>query len=282
MRISINVITCLLISIASLAQSNTAMYYQDKAEEYIRKKDYKGAMKTLTLAINEMPDSISLYDMRGALFEAFSNYEAAIKDFTSAIEKSEDNTLTSHLLANRGGTKYRIRDFEGSYSDLILAVQLDSMNIDALNNLAAVCKEINRPEDALKYLNQIILIDSTYSPAYVNLGFTYQEMQQHEKAIVFFDKAVELAPEEALGYSNRSFSKLKKNDLKGAMNDINQSIKLMPSNSYAYKIRALIEIEKGKLVNACKDLTRSIELGYTQQYGEEVNELKSKYCNKSH
>jgi tetratricopeptide (TPR) repeat protein len=268
----------ILISLCSFSQSKTASYYIEIAIEYSENKNYDKAFKTLDKAIVKMPDSTALYDLRGALSENIRQYEEAIKYFTIGIEKAKNHSIKSHLLANRGGTKYRIRDFKGSFSDLTLAFKLDSTNIDALNNLAAVCGDINKPEEALNYYLKSISIDSNYYPAYINLGFEYQAKEDHKKAIEYFDKAIKLEPEDALGYSNRSFSKLKTDDLKNAMNDILHSIKLMPSNSYAFKIKGLIEIEMGELSKACDDFTKSLELGYTNQYGEEVNDMKKKYC----
>lgn len=261
-----------------IAQSNTANSYIENSIKLIEKHDIEGAINTLNIGIAEMPDSVSLYDMRGTIFEATRQFEEAIKDYTTAISKTSDPLMKAHILANRGGTKTRIRDFSGAYEDLVAAVKLDSTNVAALNNLAAVCDEVNKPDETLIYLNQIIKIDSTFTPAYVNIGFKYQNMNEHSKAIQYFDKAILLDPEEALGYSNRSYSKLKTNDIKGAMVDINHSITLLPSNSYAYKIRALIYIESKNKEDACNDLDRAIEYGYTAQYGNEVTELIKKHC----
>lgn len=278
MKTIITVILSLCCASMCFAQTKSARDYLDEANELLDKEEYKEALETLDLAISEMPDSVALYDMRGAIFEAFKLFDKAIKDFTIAVEKTSDVELKAHFLSNRGGSKYKIRDFTGAYDDLIKALDVDPSNIDALNNLAVVCDEMDKPDEALKYLNQIIQVDSNYVPAYVNLGFKYQGMDEHQKAIEYFDKALSLAPEEALAYSNRSFSKLKINDLKGAMKDINRSIKLFPSNSYAYKIRALILIEKNKVKDACADLTKASDLGYSAQYGSEVNYLKGRYC----
>jgi len=147
-----------------------------------------------------MPDTVSLYNSRGTLFDAFQEYDKALADYDKALELETDSIEIARFLSNRGGTKSKIRDFEGAYQDLVLAVSFDSTNLDALNNLAASCDEVNRGEEAIKYLKKIITINPTYVPAYVNLGFKYQLMEQHEKAVAFFDKAVELSPESALAY----------------------------------------------------------------------------------
>jgi tetratricopeptide (TPR) repeat protein len=258
--------------------SPKASYYHDKANYLIELKNYKGALKTLSEGIDFMPDSVSLYDMRGTLLEAFGMYNEAIQDFTKGYEQAKENVLKSHLLANRGGTKARIQNFEGAYSDLIASVKLDPRNIDALNNLAAVCDEVNKSNETLTYLEQVISINPNYAPAYVNIGFRHQKLGQHKDAIAYFNKAIEVDPNEALAYSNRSFSKLQTKDLDGAMKDINHSITLMSSNSFAYKIRALIEIQKKMPKQACLDLSKATELGYELQYGNEVKELVAKNC----
>ncbi len=278
-----NILIVLFIPIFSVcpAQTKKASNYIEKANDFLEEKNYQEAFNTLNYAINIMPDSIKLYDMRGTLLEAFKYYDEAIKDFTTGIEKTKNLKYKSHLLANRGGTKNRIRDFVGSYNDLIRAIEIDSTNLAALNNLAAVCDDVGKPELTLKYLHQIIRINPDYAPAYVNLGFKYQEMNQHEKAIKNFNRSIELAPDEALGFSNRSYSKLKVDDLDGAMDDINHSIKLFPINSYAFKIKALIFIKKNNLKDACINLDKAIELGYSNQYGDEVNNLKANHCKKN-
>lgn len=279
MKAALTSIFFILIICISQAQTKTASYYVDEAHHLIEKKKYEEAVKVLTTGINEFPDSARLYDTRGTLLEAFRMYNEAIRDFSKGIEKSSDDKMKAHFLSNRGGSKYKVRDFEGSYKDLKEALRLDSTNIAALNNIAVVCDEVNRPDETLIYLYKIIEIDSLNSYAYMNMGFKYQTMNEHEKAIGFFDKSLELNPKEPFAYNNRAFSKLKLHDLKGAMKDVNQSLKLNPGNSYAYKNRALIYIEEKKYKDACADLTKANELGYTKQYGKEVNELISKYCN---
>ena len=269
-----------LTTIDDVISNNYPMagYFHSKANYLMELGELEKALQSLSDAIILMPDSISLYDFRGALLETARMYKEAIQDFSTGCEKAKTDELRSHFLANRGGTKYRIRDFQGAYTDLMASIELDYTNIDALNNLAAVCDHVNQPHATLKYLEQIIAIDSTYAPAYINLGFKYQELNQHAKAIAYFNKVASLTPNEPLAYSNRSFSKLKTNDLEGANKDISRAIKLAPTNSYAFKIKALINIEKKKFKLACNDLHTAKELGYTLQFGDEVEELLMIHC----
>jgi tetratricopeptide (TPR) repeat protein len=283
-KVSINMKTiilsifCLFITLISQAQTNSSTYYINKAQKLLDKKNYEEAMQVLTDGIKVLPDSANLYLTRGALLDAFTMHNEAIKDFSKGLEKAQDDQMKVHLLGNRGASKYKVRDFDGSYKDLTTGFRIDSTDLYILNNLALVCKERKNYDEALKYLFKVVETDSLNATAYMNIGFTYQGMNEHTKAMAYFDKTLELDPKMAFAYSNRAFSKLKTNDLKGAMKDINQSIKLNSINSYAYKNRALIYIEEKKYKEACADLAKANELGYTRQYGKEVNELISKYC----
>ena len=248
-----------------------ASYYVEKSIILFNLENFKEAFKILYEAAIHLPDSTIIYAQLGTYHDMFQLFDEAILDFTNAYEKSESTDDKSTYLSNRGGLKFKIRDYNDAYEDLKLSLEFDSSNIDALNNLAAVLDELDRNEEAFATLEKIIKVDTNYIPGYVNLGFQHQAIGNHEKAISYFNKAIDLAPDEPFGYSNRSFSLLKKNDIKGAMKDINKSLELMPTNAYAYKIRALIYIEKGNIKTACEDLDMAIKMSYTIQYGEEVN-----------
>jgi tetratricopeptide (TPR) repeat protein len=162
-------------------------------------------------------------------------------------------------------------DYEGAYEDLMNAYKLDGKNKEVLNNLAAVCDEVGRPEETLMYLNHIIELDSNFVAAYVNIGYKYQ-------AISYFKKAIKLDPKGELGYSNLSYSLMKIGLLEEALENINKSISLNSINPYAYRNRALIYLEKGNIFNACDDIDEGIEKGFSKSYGNELEELKKEHC----
>ncbi|MDX2362010.1 MAG: tetratricopeptide repeat protein [Crocinitomicaceae bacterium] len=255
-----------------------ASYHQFKAECQFELKDFVEAFETMDAAIRLMPDSTVLWDMRGNYYDMFGLNDLAVKDFANAIETTEDPELLILLYANLGGSKYKVRDFDGAYEDLSIALEMDNDNISAMNNIAMVCDELGRKDETLAYLKRIVEIEPDNPVAYVNLGFFYQQGGKHALAIEHLDKAIELDPGEAFAYSNRSFSKLKLNDTKGALKDVNKSIGMNQINSYAYKIKALILIEMGKKNQACENLNTALELEYREQYGDEVDLLIRENC----
>ena len=74
----------------SFGQYNNANDYIEKAEAYLIQEDYEEALRTLSLGINEMPDSVILYDMKGTLLESLRFYDEAIDEYSTGIEKADN------------------------------------------------------------------------------------------------------------------------------------------------------------------------------------------------
>lgn len=229
-------------------------------------------------AIKKMPDSADLYNTRGVYLDRLGMYKYALEDFQKTLELAQTAQDKSAAMMNVGGQLSKLRDFEGAYKILKQAVQLDSTNVGAWNNLSVTCDELKREEEGMNCLLQVIKIDSTFIAGYVNLGFRYQNLGEYAKSIEYFNKALSLSPNEPLAYSNRSYSRYKLNDLAGALMDINKSIELFPMNSWAYKIRALIKFKLENKAEGCEDLATAKGLGYTAQYGSEVDDLIKVHC----
>ncbi len=241
-------------------------------------KQYRESFDTYSLGISLFPNDPHLYFNRGNIWLLYHEFEYAAKDFTLALKLTDDEVLKHRSITNRAAAKIYMRDFESAYQDLIVSHKYDTTEIATLINLGAVCDEIGKGDETLKYLMKAIEIDPKSYDAYGNIGFKYQEMGEYKTAISYFDKVLELSPNDPLGFSNRGFNKLKLGDTKGAMSDIDKSIKIYPENSYAYKIRALIFLEQGKKDKACKDLQIAADKGYTTMYGPEVEELQKVNC----
>ncbi|MFO7723406.1 MAG: tetratricopeptide repeat protein [Bacteroidales bacterium] len=258
--------------------SANASYYQFKSDLLKEQKQYMKAFETVNQGIRMCPKTSMLYLQRGNLLLGWQEYDQAIFDFTAAMAYAGNDTMKNSAITNRAAAKLKKRDFTGAYNDLMIAYQFDSTDLATLVNLGAICDEVGKGDETLKYLLKAVEVDSTFYPAYGNIGFKYQEMGQHEKAIAYFNKVLAMNPDEPLGYSNRSYNKLKTGDLKGAMSDIEKSIRLYPANSYAYRIRALIYLEEGRTDKACEDISTALSKGFTESYGDEVIQLQKKHC----
>jgi tetratricopeptide (TPR) repeat protein len=262
------------ISIDSL----NADHYDMKAQCLRELNQFEQSFKMFTKAIAINPNESIFYNNRGNLLLNLTQPDYAIADFTQAMRVAKNDSIKHYAVTNRAAAKLNKRDFEGAYEDLMQAYKFDSTGIATLINLGAVCDEIGRGHETLKYLLKVLEINPNEFGAYGNIGFKYQEMGQYEKAIEYFNKVLQLQPDEPVAYGNRGFNKLKLGDLKGARQDIEKSISMYPANSYSYRTRALISIQEKLKDKACEDLQTALDKGFTQQYGEEVNNLKKEHC----
>lgn len=263
---------------ALLFDSVNAHYYDLKANCYLKLRKHDEALLTYNEGLKKNPAAAFLYFGRGYVLLNTEEFKDAIIDFTKTLELSKNDSLRAYTYAYRAGAKESLRDFQGSYDDLMLAYKLDSNNLVTLASLGSICDDIGKMDEAIKALVRAIEIKPDYMPAIINLGFKYQQLEQHEKAIEYYNKALALYPNHPLGFSNRGYSRYRLGDLKGGMDDVNKSIEVYPANSYAYRIRALIYIEMKDISNACTDLDTALEKGFTGRYGDEVEKLKKKHC----
>lgn len=269
-----------LIEKALALDHSKVEYFFLKANALFELELYQESYNTYNEAIGFLPKEPRLYINRGNFLMSVKEYDLAEGDFTSALNLAQTDSLRSNAYLNRASAKIYKRGFESAYQDLRMAYQIDSMDIGVLTNLGAICDEIGRGDETLKYLLKAVEVDSSFYGAFVNIGFKYQELGQYKKAIEYFNKVLSMNPDEPYSFCNRSFNKLKLGDLPGAMADIETSIRLYPANSYAYRTRALIYLEKGEKDKACTDLQTALDKNFTQTYGPEVEELIQKHCKK--
>jgi Tfp pilus assembly protein PilF len=250
----------------------------ERGNIYVYNNIIDSAYHDYTRAIKLQPDSAMAYVQRGLLLMSLIESDLAITDFTTALNWVSEDSLRLGVYINRGAARGQKRDFQGAYEDYSRALMIDSMDIGALNNIAAVLDELGRRDEAIQYLKRIIIIQPTFVGGFVNLGFVYSLDGKYAESIVYFNKALEIEKDEPTTLNNRGFSKYKLKDYTGAMADINKSISLYPGNSYAYKNRALVYLALKQNDKACKDLQTAISQGFTKMYGSEVDDLIRENC----
>lgn len=240
--------------------------------------DADGAFADIGWAIKLGPDSMK-YRMERAGFyvetiqsrKAMPDYEASLRMAKNGKDSSAVLGKSGHCRILRGDTAQGIRDME-------LAVRLDSMNLDAMNNLAMSLNDVQRTPESIALLQKVLALDSTYVFAYSNLGFCYTETGEYAKAISCFDYCIRTSPFDAIAYNNRGYAKLKNGDTKGALADVQKSIRLFPSNSYAYRNLGLIYLDMGEKEKACEAFEKALLMRFTESYGPEVMKLKRENC----
>lgn len=169
-----------------------------------------------TKAIELTPNDWRVYARRGHPKLSKGDYEAAIADYTKAIELSTNILAIASGYHVRGNAKWRKHDWDGAITDMTKAVELDPIHYS--------------------------ISDPFLANTYNKRGYVKLSNGDLGGAIADFNKALEISPdvetnpdnESSLSsYNKRGGAKRFKGDLDGAKNDFIDALKLNPGLSEA-------------------------------------------------
>ncbi len=140
--------------------------------------------------------------------EAIQLYQAAIPDYTKAIQVAPDPSLASRNYNNRGYAKYLIAEYESAVGNMEEARNLyEAAMIDS--------------EEAIKR-------DRRNAYAYCTRAVTKIAFDAHDEAIKDFDRAIKLKPDFAHAYHQRGLAKQALGQQKEADTDFAKAKELDP------------------------------------------------------
>ncbi len=169
------------------------------------------------------------------------NYDEALANFKTAWEKG---TKTSEKAYYLGIVNYRLTNYSEALNFMERAIYLDPANNEARLQLAAIYLALDRPAEALPYLQE--LEAAGYKPAVtaMYLGQVAAKQGQSSQAVKYFNQAAE-------------------NPLLAQQAKIQASLALSKEDKYSDAQRALQE--------AISLNPTSREAGFAQRYSDAIN-----------
>ncbi|SUB88622.1 TPR repeat-containing protein yrrB [Porphyromonas macacae] len=141
-------------------------------------------------------EAIELYE-KGLCFHNQGDLNNALRHYTFSIEK--DSSISS-VFTNRSGVKAALGDTAGAYSDCSKALQIDSVDVIALNNMGALYGGKKEYDKAKLFFLKAIKADSLYVNPYYSLGLIFYETHQYNKAICYLSVVEKLEKSMESGY----------------------------------------------------------------------------------
>ena len=213
-----------------------------------------------------------IYLEQGQYFNAIENYEKIF----SLLPLADKFDGIYHV--NLSKAYNNTQQYQKTYDLLFPVYEQATFNIGANANLAVSCMQLQKIEEAERFLTRCVELDSTFTGGLVNMGYLYLTIEKYDTAISYFNKALLINPREPYALNNRGFAYYCMENYESALRDINESISIMPDNSYAYKNRGLVYIKTGLTKDACAEFEKAIRIGLTDMYGNEVLELQEAFC----
>ncbi|HKR02107.1 MAG TPA: tetratricopeptide repeat protein [Pyrinomonadaceae bacterium] len=257
---------------------------------YLKKSNYSRAFDDFNQAIGNECDSEWVYRLRGDSYRGMNKNEAAINDYTKAIQLSEGKDTVAYF--NRAGVYLRQGKYDQTIEDYktVLSSELDNPAAYLFRGLAyqrkgSLQEAINDYTEAIKWkgnLKRAIRVYSVdvrggeiYAMPYYYRGYAYALKENYDLALADYDQALKIKNDYPEVYNYRGEALMAKKDYNGAIENYTQAINLRGNYAVAYKNRGLVHKQKGERQQAIDDLNKAIELTDAEKTRQEaVNALK--------
>ncbi|MBD2665793.1 TPR repeat-containing protein [Richelia sinica FACHB-800] len=261
------------INPAPTVNVNFGELYQQGDTAY-RKRDYEGAVKNFSYAIQKNPTHAKTYINRGNARYNLNDYEGALVDYTEAIKI---NPQEVKAYVNRGNAYYRLADYSSDPD-----------------------KEYRK---ALADFNQAIKLNNKDAEAYIRRGIVRFQMakysnnstQEYEKAIADFSQSITLNVSKSEAYYQRGlvryhvaqYSSNYVSEYKKAIADFDQAITISPHQAKVYLKRGMVHYELSQYgenqspqykIRAIEDLQTAAKLSLEQEDMDNYQQALSNIC----
>jgi tetratricopeptide (TPR) repeat protein len=130
------------------------------------------------------------------------NYDAAIADFTAAIELDRGSALAFH---NRGVAWAHKGDLDQSLADLDAAVRLDPGYAVAFKSRGVTRARRGEFDKAVTDYTEAIRLSPQFHPSFVQRGNAWAAKGEYAKAAADYDEAIRINPGDNESYGGRAW-----------------------------------------------------------------------------
>jgi tetratricopeptide (TPR) repeat protein len=173
------------------------------------------------------------------------------------------------LLSNLGAIKFQDKKFDEAIRFLDKSLEINTNQPFAYNTRGNVYKSLVSPNDALVNYNKAIRLKPDYAEAHNNRGAVLMDLKLVDDAIASYDKAIELNPNYAEPYNNRGTALRIVNRFEDALKNYDKAIQLKPNNAEVYNGRGIVLRNLNRLDEAIASYDKAIELN--PNYAEVFN-----------
>ena len=216
------VVAAALFSYKRMADPRDAREAYDAGLRLLKATRYEQAALNFSRTIDLMPDFAEAYRMRGHVYVAQSNSDAAIRDFTKLLEL---NPKDPTALVERGFAWLDKKAFANAMADANGAVTFDAKLGRAYTLRATARRAMGAFAKAIEDFTTAIGIEPTLEN-YFQRASTYQLLDKQDLAIADFSSALVLDPLQPHIYFARAQARAAAGDAKGAQNDIAEGRKI--------------------------------------------------------
>ena len=147
--------------------------------------EYDSAIKDFSSVIKVVPDNPNTYTLRASAYKAIEQFKNALNDYATAvlIEPSANNYY------NRGAFFMEIKYYPEAKADLTKAIRLNKNNAFAYFYRGSSNLFLGEFNDAISDFNEAIKFDAMDFDAFLGLAMAYLKVNDTDNAKLNFDRA---------------------------------------------------------------------------------------------
>jgi tetratricopeptide (TPR) repeat protein len=189
-------------------------------------------------------------------------YDAAIADYTRALQYPLGTTARSYALANRGVCEARRQKprVDEALNDLTAAVGLNERLADAFTERGSLRLPQGDDNGAWEDFSRAIAIDPNAAFAFLRRGTIAARRQQWDAAISDFSEAIRANPNEPSAYVYRGDAYARRQDFDRALASFESAIRIAPNYAPAYLYRGFLHHDRRDLYKANADYSAALRI----------------------
>lgn len=193
----------------------------------------------------------------GQIHESQGDYQAAVNDYTTAIQLDPKNP---EAYSKRGNCYKLLEQYPQALDDYNAAIRLRPDNPDYYNDRGIVYWKAKQYDNAIADYNQTLQLNGNTSRAYNNRGLAYYDKGNTELALNDYGASMQADPQYADPYYNRGLLHYYGKEYDPAISDFSAAIDRDQKYANAYYMRGLCYQTLGNYKKAVKDYSYAIDI----------------------
>ncbi len=170
-----------------------------KAGHYSYRKEYPEAMKIYKIAIEQNINPWAPYYDRAPLKEFLGDYRGAIDDWLkleTQLDNQQHNNDRLHIYNRIAICKENIEDYDGAIKYHLKKISIRKLSLD-YNSIGKIYYKLKDYQNALRYFNDAIKLDSDDDSFFYNKGITLIKSGKTEDGCKALSRSGELGSSNA-------------------------------------------------------------------------------------
>jgi tetratricopeptide (TPR) repeat protein len=230
-----------------------------RAESYIKQKNYNDAIVDLKSALEKNNKNNAALNELGNVYYFLGDF----KNSQDAYVKSIEMTQTAEMYEKLAKVNLKLKAYSQAVSNMQKAVLLDSTNVAYFNTLGLAYYYSKDTLNSYAAFKKALDLDSNFVYARYNLARYYYDVGSYESAASDFTKVIKIDPpdlSDAEMYKLRGMTYVKLKDYNLALKDLEMSVKLNPEDADAVYSKGYVLLNMGNDTAALADFNKSIEI----------------------